>query len=66
MASRHKGRHKPRHHTHKVKPSHQQHTALPPLPTQDADAVNATASTAAVADEQTQSETLSAAPVAAE
>lgn len=69
MASRHQGRHKPRHHTHKVKPAHIFRTALPPLPTEEQNATPApapTESSPAVTDERTSAQTDPATLAAAE
>ena len=67
MASRHQGRHKPRHHNHAVKPAHTFKTSLPPLPKPGDTAVSASTSVAtAVADVPQPAQTAPETAVAAQ
>lgn len=65
MASRHQGRHKPRHHNHAVKPAHTFKTTLPPLPKpgDNAEATSVPVATA-VANQQEPAQTVSETPFA--
>ena len=66
MASRHQGRHKPRHHNHAVKPAHTFKSVLPPLPKPGDNAEATVAPTTAVATAFQPGQNVSETPVAAQ